>query len=79
MRLILSFIFFGLLFYGMSIYFPDAFQVLVSWAAKVFDTARNFFESITGKTPSTPAPIPVPEPSEVPKSLIDVLNLLKQL
>lgn len=35
-RFILNFIFFGVLFYAISLFFPDAFQTLVSWAGKVY-------------------------------------------
>lgn len=42
LRFIFSFIFFGLLFYGMYQYTPDAFNVLHSAAAYVF----NFITSL---------------------------------
>lgn len=41
MRFILNFIFFGILFYLIYLYFPDAFHTLVSWVAKVFDFIKE--------------------------------------
>jgi len=35
-RSLFSFIFFGLVFYGIWLYFPDTFAVLVTWVAKLF-------------------------------------------
>lgn len=48
MRFILGFIFFGLLFYGIFLYFPDFFATLVSWAAKVFDFVRGITDQLFG-------------------------------
>jgi|GEM_PF-1932416 len=59
MRFILSFIFFGLLFYAMSIYLPEAFQTLVSWAASLFDFLRDLVEKATDKVQSAhPTAVP---------------------
>lgn len=45
MRFILNFFFFGLLFYLIWLFFPEAFNTLVSWANYVV----NFFKDlITG-------------------------------
>lgn len=41
LRFIFSFIFFGLLFYGMHQYTPDAFNVLQTWAAAIFNFVTN--------------------------------------
>ena len=57
MRFILGFIFFGLLFYALSVYFPEAFQTLTGWAAGLFDFIREQFERLTGafhKAPEAP-------------------------
>ena len=56
MKLIIGFVFFGLLFYSIWFYYPETFQVMVSWAAKVFDFIRGAIEQLTGKstTPTTP-------------------------
>ena len=36
-RFIFNFIFFGVLFYAIWLFFPDAFNTLASWAAKVYE------------------------------------------
>lgn len=41
LRFIFAFIFFGLLFYGMYVYTPDAFHMLQSWAASIFEFVKN--------------------------------------
>lgn len=43
MRFIFNFIFFGLLFYAIWIFFPETFQTLVGWIAKVYDFFRDLF------------------------------------
>lgn len=45
-RFILNFIFFGVLFYAISLFFPDAFQTLVSWAGKVYSFIVNAVTAI---------------------------------
>jgi hypothetical protein len=52
-RFILGFIFFGLLFYGLSIYLPDAFHTLVGWAAKIFSFFQELFVKISGGASET--------------------------
>lgn len=37
LRFFLNFIFFGVLFYAIHLFFPDAFQTLVSWAGSIYD------------------------------------------
>ncbi len=56
-RLLLSFIFFGLLFYAIFLYAPDTFAVLVSWAAKGFEWLHSLIEQISGRIehPAHPA------------------------
>lgn len=41
LKFIFSFIFFGLLFYGMYVYTPDAFHLLESWAAVIYKYAAS--------------------------------------
>lgn len=41
LRFIFSFIFFGLLFYGMHLYTPDAFNMLQSWAGSIYAFVTN--------------------------------------
>lgn len=42
-RFIFNFIFFGVLFYAIAHFFPDAFERLVGWAEKIY----AFFVDIT--------------------------------
>lgn len=69
MRFLLYFIFFGLLFYVIWMYFPEAFQTLVSWAAKVYTFIHDIVVAIVDKinawTGSTQHVQPVP--NEAPK------------
>ena len=69
MRFILSFIFFGLLFYAIWLYFPEAFQTLVSWVAKLFDLIKSFIETIIEKLSHTGTP-------QTPKSLFFIMPFL---
>lgn len=41
MRFILNFIFFGILFYVIYLYFPEAFHTLVSWAGAVVNFLKD--------------------------------------
>lgn len=45
-RFFLNFIFFGILFYAISIFFPDAFQTLVAWAGKAYAFIVNIVNAI---------------------------------
>lgn len=62
MRFILYFVFFGLLFYIIWMYFPEAFQTLVSWAAKVFNFIHDLVAGIVDKLNSWSAPTKAPIP-----------------
>lgn len=50
MRLILEFIFFGLLFYGLYLFAPDFFATLVSWAAALFEFIQDMVDKIQAGT-----------------------------
>lgn len=65
MRFVIGFIFFALLFYAIYIYFPDTFQTMVSWDAKIFDFLRDLVNRVTGH-PATPPPAS-------PKALLDLM------
>lgn len=41
MRFIIGFIFFGLLFYAIWYFFPDAFQTMASWAGNLFNFIKT--------------------------------------
>lgn len=85
MRFIISFIFFGLLFYVIWMYFPETFQTLVSWAGKVYTFLHNIVVALVDKinsmtTPTSHAPTaPVPEhppiSPETPKQIAHFLGI----
>lgn len=58
MRFILNFIFFGILFYLIYLFFPDAFHTLVSWADHIVNWFKDMFTMLSEKyhssMPSTP-------------------------
>lgn len=56
LRLIIGFIFFGFLFYVLSVYFPEAFQAVVSWMKQGFDAIRELIEKLVGKVNKTASP-----------------------
>lgn len=58
MRFIFNFIFFGILFYLIAIYFPEPFHTLVSWADAIVSFVKETFNAIMDKiaamrTPTT--------------------------
>jgi len=62
MRFILNFIFFGILFYLIWLYFPEAFHTLQSWADAIVHWVKDMFQLLMEKigTATSPAPAPVP-------------------
>jgi hypothetical protein len=59
MRFVLNFIFFGLLFYALFLFFPDVFKQLVHWAAVVVDYIQHLFHELTRSGgPTTPTTTP---------------------
>lgn len=48
-RFILNFIGFGILFYVIYLFFPEAFHTLVSWADKSYAYLRDLFMDVKGK------------------------------
>lgn len=69
MRFIFNFIFFGLLFFIIWQYFPDAFSTLVSWATTVFNFLRDIVTTIIHKFTAEKAS------HEVPKELYHLGSL----
>ncbi len=49
MRFILNFIFFGVLFYIIYLFFPEAFQTLVGWANEVYIFFRDLILGVKDK------------------------------
>jgi hypothetical protein len=75
MRFIIGFFFFGFLFYLIYIFFPEAFQILVSWAAAVYDFFRDLFHSIVEKTQGSNNKSVKPETSQT--VVLSLLNFLR--
>lgn len=49
MRFIFNFIFFGILFYLISVYFPEPFHTLVSWADAIVTFGKEALQVILEK------------------------------
>jgi hypothetical protein len=49
MRFIFNFIFFGILFYLIYLFLPDAFFTLVSWANKTYEFLRDLVMELGSK------------------------------
>lgn len=49
MRFILNFIIFGIIYYIIYLFFPDAFHTLVSWADKTYEFFRDLVLQVAGK------------------------------
>lgn len=48
-RFVLNFFLFGILFYLIWRFFPEAFETLVSWAEMVYDFVKNLFSTTVEK------------------------------
>ncbi len=63
-RFIVNFILYGILFYLIYLFFPDAFMTLVSWVNQAYEFLRDLGMQIWGKVQewrggsSHPAPSP---------------------
>lgn len=62
MRFVFNFIFFGILFYLIWLYFPDAFKTLVEWASTIFEFVRHLVLTAIEKLNETKVPPPSPPP-----------------
>jgi hypothetical protein len=49
LRFILNFFLFGILFYVIYLFFPDAFNTLVSWAQQSYEFLKDVFMQISAK------------------------------
>lgn len=56
MRFILNFFFFGLLFYLIWMFFPDAFATLVNWANHLAAYLRELITGISDKVQQNQQP-----------------------
>jgi len=59
-RFLINFFLYGLLFFFIYKFFPDAFSTLVVWVGKVYDVlaevVRSFIDWVGGHTQSVPPP-----------------------
>lgn len=60
MRFILNFFFFGILFYLIWMFFPDAFKTLVSWADQVVAFFKGLIQTASDKVHNTDTSTPPP-------------------
>ncbi len=51
-RFIFYFFFFGFLFYLIWIFFPEAFNTMLSWANRVYDFFHGLVEKVSSASPS---------------------------
>lgn len=72
MRFILNFFLFGILFYLISMFFPEAFNTLVSWAAHVY----GFFHDLVMQVVDKVGEKKVAEGDAVPQTVSALLPLL---
>jgi hypothetical protein len=49
MRFILNFFFFGILFYLIYLFFPDAFKTLVGWADQVYEFFKDLSMTLSNR------------------------------
>lgn len=76
MRFIFYFIFFGLLFYVIWLYFPEAFQTLVSWVAKVYNFLHNIIAALVDKINSMTGSSQHPQPPVNPDTPKQIARFL---
>ena len=55
MRFILNFFFFGILFYLIWMFFPEAFKTLISWADEVVAFFKGLIQSAAEKARKPPS------------------------
>lgn len=74
LRFIFNFILFGILFYVIYHFFPDAFKLLVSWAEHLYEFLKevaiklySWLSSMLNKVPSTPATPSTPAAPSTPE------------
>lgn len=62
MRFILNFFFYGLLFFLIYMFFPEAFNTLVSWANETYIFLRDFIQKAIGTVQETKKePVAIPQ------------------
>ncbi|WP_195155574.1 hypothetical protein [Candidatus Protochlamydia phocaeensis] len=76
MRFIFNFFFFGILFYLIYLFFPDAFHTLVSWADRTYEFFRDLILQIAGKVHSS-RDHSAPPPHQALGALLPIWMFLK--
>lgn len=75
MRFIINFLFFGILFYLIWMYFPDAFKTLVSWAEQIVVFFRDLILGIWHKyQPETNPASPPVDPNHAMLLMASILS-----
>lgn len=57
-RFFINFILFGLLFYLISVFFPDTFHTLVSWVSSLYEFLKGIVLEVVQKFHGMKAPVP---------------------
>lgn len=66
MKFIFNFILYGIIFYALWLFFPDAFHTLVSWADKTFALVKDLANQIMERWHLSGNGVP----HEAPKALL---------
>lgn len=74
-RFIINFILFGLLFYAIWLFFPEAFAKLTTWAGDLFTYVRELFNQIGEKLKTEPAQ---PKTTTVTPALLFLYHWIRQ-
>ena len=81
MRFIFNFFLFGIIFYLIYLFFPDAFTTLVSWANKTVEFFQEVFVPLSeksnawrGQETATPAEAPAIPPHQALLLFLGLLN-----
>lgn len=78
LRFILNFFLFGILFYLIYLFFPDAFTTLVSWVTQVYEFLRDLVMQLVGEFQEWRGRSSNPPPSS-PEQRASLLFWLKSL
>jgi len=63
LRFVFNFIFFGVLFYAIWLFFPDAFEKMVSWAGSIYNFLVDIILKIVNLVSDFTKPSDLPKPS----------------
>jgi hypothetical protein len=74
MRFIFNFIFFGILFYLIYLFFPDAFHKLVTWAGELVEMIRAAWANLMDKMGYNSHPVAPTSPGRV-QEIFDFIRM----